>query len=139
MVHSIINLSRLICLIFLLFFLTIIQVEADNKNQSMKMTEIVVTPGKFSIVDHTRSNLTLPKEEIEDFPLIDNDIMRSAQIFPGVVSNDFSARFSVRGGEKDEILVNLVKNSKEKEKDKILENLYETLQIKKKKMKFWKI
>ena len=39
--------------------------------------------------------------------MIDNDIMRASQIFPGVVSNDFSARFSVRGGEKDEILVRL--------------------------------
>lgn len=107
MVHSIINLSRLICLILLLFFLMIIQVEPENNNQPMDMTEIVVTPGKFSIVDHTRSNLTLPKEEIADFPLIDNDIMRASQIFPGVVSNDFSARFSVRGGEKDEILVRL--------------------------------
>ena len=62
MVHSIINLSRLICLILLLFFLMIIQVETENNNQPMDMTEIVVTPGKFSIVDHTRSNLTLPKE-----------------------------------------------------------------------------
>ena len=33
--------------------------------------------------------------------------MRSVQIFPGVISNDFSARFNVRGGEKDEILVRL--------------------------------
>ena len=83
------------------------QVGAENSNQSMKMDEIVITPGKFSIADRIRSNLTLSKKEIDNFPLIDNDIMRSAQIFPGVISNDFSARFNVRGGEKDEILVRL--------------------------------
>ena len=107
MVHSIVNLSYLIFLPILLFFLTMPQVGAENSNQSMKMDEIVITPGKFSIVDRIRSNLTLSKKEIDNFPLIDNDIMRSAQIFPGVISNDFSARFNVRGGEKDEILVRL--------------------------------
>jgi len=107
MVHSIVNLSYLIFLPILLFFLTMPQVGAENSNQSMKMDEIVITPGKFSIADRIRSNLTLSKKEIDNFPLIDNDIMRSAQIFPGVISNDFSARFNVRGGEKDEILVRL--------------------------------
>ena len=33
--------------------------------------------------------------------------MRAAHIFPGVVASDYSARFSVRGGEKDDILVRL--------------------------------
>ena len=105
--HSIVNLSYLMFLSILLFFLTMPQIGAENSNQSMKMDEIVITPGKFSIVDRIRSNLTLSKKEIDNFPLIDNDIMRSAQIFPGVISNDFSARFNVRGGEKDEILVRL--------------------------------
>ena len=105
--HSIVNLSYLMFLSILLFFLTMPQIGAENSNQSMKMDEIVITPRKFSIVDRIRSNLTLSKKEIDNFPLIDNDIMRSAQIFPGVISNDFSARFNVRGGEKDEILVRL--------------------------------
>ena len=33
--------------------------------------------------------------------------MRAGHIFPGVVSSDYSARFSVRGGEKDDISVRL--------------------------------
>ncbi len=69
--------------------------------------EIIVTPGRFTIQEGTQSTLSLSKKEVDLYPLIDNDIMRAAQIFPGVVSNDFSARFSVRGGEKDEILVRL--------------------------------
>ena len=88
MMHSIVNLSYLMFLSILLFFLTMPQIGAENSNQSMKMDEIVITPGKFSIVDRIRSNLTLSKKEIDNFPLIDNDIMRSAQIFPGVISND---------------------------------------------------
>lgn len=107
MVYPIVDLSYLIFLPILLLFLTIAQIEAENNNQSMQMDEIVIMPGKFSIVDRTKSNLTLSKKEIENFPLIDNDIMRSARIFPGVISNDFSARFNVRGGERDEILVRL--------------------------------
>ena len=67
----------------------------------------MVTPGRFAIDDGTPSKLSLSKQRIEQFPLIGNDAMRSAHIFPGVVASDYSARFSVRGGEKDDILVRL--------------------------------
>ena len=49
--------------------------------------------------------MKLSATEIEFFPLIDNDMFRAAQIFPGIATNDFSARFNIRGGEKDEVLV----------------------------------
>ena len=74
---------------------------------TIEFEEITVTPGQFTIQEGTRSALSLSKREVGLYPLIDNDIMRAAQIFPGVVSNDFSARFSVRGSEKDGILVRL--------------------------------
>lgn len=62
---------------------------------------------QFSIEPGIHATLTLSKREIQLFPMMDNDTARAVQIFPGVASNDFSARFNVRGGEKDEILVRL--------------------------------
>ena len=93
--------KKLISLV--LWLLSAIYAFADRS--SIEFEEITVTPGQFTIQEGTRSALSLSKREVGLYPLIDNDIMRAAQIFPGVVSNDFSARFSVRGSEKDEILV----------------------------------
>ena len=61
-----------------------------------------MTPGRFAIGDETPSRISLSKRLIERFPLVDNDVMRAAHVFPGVVASDYSARFSVRGGEKDD-------------------------------------
>ena len=66
-----------------------------------------MTPGKFTVQDGTDASLSLSKDAIDLFPLIDNDVFRAAHIFPGVTANDFSARFNLRGGEKDEIVVRL--------------------------------
>ena len=78
----------------------------QNQNQ-WSLKRVVVTPGKFTVQSGTDASLSLSKEGIDRFPLIDNDVFRAAHIFPGVTSNDFSARFNLRGGEKDEIVVRL--------------------------------
>ena len=80
---------------------------AEEETEPIQLEKIVVTPGRFTIYDGTSSRISLSKQEIEHFPLIDNDVMRAAHIFPGVVSSDYSARFSVRGGEKNDISVRL--------------------------------
>ena len=80
---------------------------AQTELEPIELEEIVVTPGKFTVQDGTDASLSLSKEAIDLFPLIDNDVFRAAHIFPGVTSNDFSARFNLRGGEKDEIVVRL--------------------------------
>ena len=97
-----------ICL-HLLFFeiVSYLSVSAEDDTQSVELDEIVVTPGRFAIDDGTPSKLSLSKQRIEQFPLVGNDMMRAAHIFPGVVASDYSARFSVRGSEKDDILVRL--------------------------------
>ena len=101
--------SRWLVFLFLIFSLWLFRniVYSQDNSKPIQLSEITVTPGKFTIHEGTQSPLSLSKKEIDLFPLIDNDIARAAQIFPGVVSNDFSARFNVRGGEKDEILVRL--------------------------------
>ena len=97
-----------ICLHLLLFeFAGNLSASAQDDTEPVELDEIVVTPGRFAIDDGTPSKLSLSKQRIEQFPLVDNDVMRAAHIFPGVVASDYSARFSVRGGEKDDILVRL--------------------------------
>ena len=104
---------RLYTIKFLLFHILIFQissflsVHAQENQKPIELEKIVVTPGRFTIYDGTTPQLSLSKEEIEKFPLIDNDIMRSGHIFPGVIATDYSARFSVRGGEKDGVSVRL--------------------------------
>ena len=104
---------RLYTIKFLLFHILLFQissflsVHAQENQKPIELEKIVVTPGRFTIYDGTTPQLSLSKEEIEKFPLIDNDIMRSGHIFPGVIATDYSARFSVRGGEKDGVSVRL--------------------------------
>ena len=84
------------------------QVDAEQADaKPVELDEIVVTPSRFAIDDETPSRISLSKRLIERFPLVDNDVMRAAHVFPGVVASDYSARFSVRGGEKDDVLVRL--------------------------------
>ena len=96
-------------LLYIFFFqiVYILPVDAQENKEPIELEKIVVTPGRFTIYDGPNPQLSLPKEEIERFPLIDNDVMRSGHIFPGIVSSDYSARFSIRGGEKDGVSVRL--------------------------------
>jgi len=88
-------------------FLIFGAIAESGKDEVIQLEEIRVTPGRFTISDGILLPNSLSKSEIDQFPLIDNDVYRAAHIFPGVVANDFSARFAVRGGEKDETIVRL--------------------------------
>ena len=82
--------------------------EADNSQQEVYQLEAIsVTPGRFSISESAPSPYLIPKAEMEKLPLIDNDIYRAAHNLPGVVADDFSARFSLRGGDRDETITRL--------------------------------
>ncbi|MBU1099426.1 MAG: TonB-dependent receptor [Bacteroidetes bacterium] len=71
------------------------------------LKEVTVTPGKFSILgDVPASQQMLTKDEFSNVTFAE-DIYRSIKRLPGVSSNDFSAKFNVRGGETDEVLVEL--------------------------------
>ena len=80
---------------------------AEEDATPVELEKIVVTPGRFTIYEGASTRISLSKQEIERFPLVDNDVMRAGHVFPGVISSDYSARFSVRGGEKDDISVRL--------------------------------
>ena len=104
------NFRRPAYLIFstLFFGLTsLVAIFAEESTTPIELEKIVVTPGRFTIYEGASARISLSKQEIERFPLIDNDVMRAGHVFPGVISSDYSARFSVRGGEKDDISVRL--------------------------------
>ena len=98
--------SLLSCVLFF-GFVSSLTTLAEEAPEPVRIEKIVVTPGRFTIYEGTSARISLSKQEIEKFPLIDNDVMRAGHIFPGVVSSDYSARFSVRGGEKSDISVRL--------------------------------
>ena len=104
------NFRNLIFVAFCLAFLGVLNlcpVFAEDDAAPIKLEKIVVTPGRFTIYEGTSTRIAISKQEIERFPLVDNDVMRAGHVFPGVTSSDYSARFSVRGGEKGDISVRL--------------------------------
>ncbi len=105
--HRVPNLTFFLMTILVYHSIFLLPIDANDEQEPIELDKIVVTPGKFSIYEGTTPQISISKEEIEQFPLIDNDIMRSGHIFPGVIANDYSARFSVRGGEKDGVAVRL--------------------------------
>ncbi len=74
----------------------------------LKLSAITVTPGRFSIMQSDPAGQqTLTREDIESIPQTGEDIYRAVARLPGISSNDFSAKFTVRGGEHEEVLVSL--------------------------------
>ena len=72
-----------ICLYLLVLGLaSCLSASAQDDTEPVQLDEIVVTPGRFAIDDGTPSKLSLSKQRIEQFPLVDDDVMRAAHIFP---------------------------------------------------------
>jgi hypothetical protein len=78
------------------------------RSTALSLDEMVVTPGRFSILsDAPAAPQTLTRKEFEAMPFVGQDVYRAISRLPGVTASDFSARFTVRGGDYDEILVTL--------------------------------
>ena len=73
---------------------------------TIALREMTVTPGRFAIMgDATGSRQTLSQEEIQSMPQFGEDVFRAVTRLPGIAGSDFSAKFTIRGGEADEVLV----------------------------------
>ncbi|UCH10110.1 MAG: TonB-dependent receptor [Fidelibacterota bacterium] len=73
--------------------------------QEIPLEEITVTPGLFSVMGKGPTmRQTLTQEDMENITF-GEDVYRALTRLPGVGANDFSAKFTVRGGENEEILV----------------------------------
>ena len=80
-----------------------IRVELEPDIISLK--EIVVTPSQFTIMGTVPpSRQTLTHEDIQIMAW-GEDTYRAIARLPGISSSDFSAKFTVRGGEHDQVLV----------------------------------
>jgi len=77
----------------------------EMEEQPIPLKEIVVTPGSYSIMGSEPSvRQTLTSEDIKIMGWAE-DITRAVQRVPGISGNDFTAKFNVRGGDVDEVLV----------------------------------
>jgi outer membrane cobalamin receptor len=77
----------------------------EMEEQPILLKEIVVTPGSYSIMGgESTVRQTLTSEDIKIMGWAE-DITRAVQRVPGISGNDFSAKFNVRGGDVDEVLV----------------------------------
>jgi hypothetical protein len=72
------------------------------------LADIVVTPGYFSALEERANGaVTLSKEDIAGLPQLGEDLYRSINRLPGFASSELSAKFKIRGGPSDEMLVRL--------------------------------
>lgn len=70
------------------------------------LDEIVVTPSRVSLLTREPvSAVDLGHDEIMALPHYGDDIFRAFTLLPGVTGEESSARFNVRGGRADEVLV----------------------------------
>lgn len=75
---------------------------------TVRLSEVVVTPGFFSVMQRQPTvPQTLTRQQIQTLPALGDDVYRSLQRLPGLSGNDLSAKFTVRGGEHEEVLVRL--------------------------------
>ena len=72
---------------------------------AITLSTVVVTPGAFSLLGNTSSQ-TLSRRDIANMSFSE-DVTRAVARLPGIASNDFSSKFTVRGGESDEVLMTL--------------------------------
>lgn len=72
---------------------------------AVNLSTVVVTPGSFSLLGNT-STQTLSRRDISNMSFSE-DVTRAVARLPGIASNDFSSKFTVRGGESDEVLMTL--------------------------------
>jgi len=76
--------------------------------KAVPLKSVIVTPGRFSIMgEEAVAKQTLTQQEIRTMPQLADDFFRAVSRLPGTSSTDFSTRFTVRGGEYEEVLVML--------------------------------
>ena len=74
----------------------------------LAVDRIVVTPNRYAILgDDPAGREALSRERVEALPHLGDDLFRTLPWVPGVSNGDFSAQVHVRGGEQDEVLVEL--------------------------------
>ena len=74
--------------------------------RTLLLPSITVSPGTFAIMETGASaSQSLTREDIQTVAQFGEDVYRTVTRIPGVTSDDYSARFSVRGGRYENVLV----------------------------------
>ncbi|MCK4573168.1 MAG: TonB-dependent receptor, partial [candidate division Zixibacteria bacterium] len=85
-----------------------LELNIELKKEPVSIKGVIVTPGQYSIMGgEPTPKQILSREIIESRPQLSEDLFRAVQRLPGIAYNDFSAKFNIRGGEQDEVLINL--------------------------------
>ena len=84
----------------------VVEVRFELQPAPMALDEIVVTPSLISLLlEEPVTGLTLDRDDIFALPHLGDDIYRAFTLLPGVTGEEVSARFNVRGGRADEVLM----------------------------------
>lgn len=85
-----------------------VPIEIDMTPAAVPVDAVIVTPGYFGVMQPGIVNSqTLTRQQIETVPQLGEDVYRTIGRLPGVASDDFSAKFNIRGESADELFVTL--------------------------------
>jgi len=82
-------------LVFLISFVNFTKIRAE---EPIKISQIVVTPSQYSVSDDTHASMaSMNSQQLEELPQIGDDLYRTLARLPGLQTDDFTAKFSIRG------------------------------------------
>ena len=82
-----------------------VQLDVKLELADLQLNEIIVTPGQFAVMGKEPTvRQTLTRQDLQTVPF-GEDIYRAITRLPGVTANDFSAKFTIRGGKNEDVLV----------------------------------
>ncbi len=73
----------------------------------LEVEEIDVHARRQGLLGEEISTLRLERQELLALPRLGEDVLRPVTLLPGTAGNDVSARFHVRGGRADEVMIRL--------------------------------
>lgn len=84
------------------------EIRIELVSAPLSLEQIVVSPSHYSILSNRPESLQfLDRREVNQLPHLADDLYRVLGRLPGAAGGDISAKFNVRGGEEDEVLVNV--------------------------------
>ena len=83
-------------------------VDVAMRQRTVALSEMVVTPGQFGLLQRSMTDTrSMSRESLQSVPQLGEDIYRAVARLPGVTTDDFSAKFGVRGMSGDALYVSL--------------------------------
>ncbi len=79
----------------------------ELRPMALTVEQIDVNAKPPGLLGEEISTLHLDRQELHALPRLGDDLLRLMTLLPGTAGNDFSARFHVRGGRSDEVMVRL--------------------------------